>query len=418
MTPLSSLSVDELADGICLRAGRIAAAQAELLLWIAEFDRREGWGGVGMLSCAHWLSWRVGMSLGTARDQVRVARRLEELPELTAAFGDGRVSYSKVRAITRVADPDDGIDWVDLARHSSAAQLDKIVRGAQRAQANEEAEADPELAVWRLRTRTRYDDHGNFTMTISGPADQLPVVRAGLDAKKAELQRARDAAAAEEAAAEAARATDVVPPDYADAPPPADVSAEAPPAPAPEATGVPSAPAEDDVDLDEEVEGWPPGTTRRQVREAMDSFFAPHGEPARGAARARRRPRRRGRRRAGTRPAAGPGPADTDCGSPRCAHGRVRAGCGHRRRRAARPGAGRAGGGEEHAPRCRPAPPPAADRTRRPAVGLGAPVRRRAPAALQPAAGDEDAARPRRSPATATGHRRRPAPRRPRPHRP
>jgi hypothetical protein len=274
MTPLSSLSVDELADGICLRAGRIAAAQAELLLWIAEFDRREGWGGVGMLSCAHWLSWRVGMSLGTARDQVRVARRLEELPELTAAFGDGRVSYSKVRAITRVADPDDGIDWVDLARHSSAAQLDKIVRGAQRAQANEEAEADPELAVWRLRTRTRYDDHGNFTMTISGPADQLPVVRAGLDAKKAELQRARDAAAAEEAAAEAARATDVVPPDYADAPPPADVSAEAPPAPAPEATGVPSAPAEDDVDLDEEVEGWPPGTTRRQVREAMDSFFA------------------------------------------------------------------------------------------------------------------------------------------------
>src|SRR3954454_14450944 len=98
MTSLSSMSVDDLADGICLRAGRIAAAQAELLAWIAEFDRREGWAGLGLLSCAHWLSWRVGLSLGTARDQVRVARRLEELPALAAAFADGRVSYSKVRA--------------------------------------------------------------------------------------------------------------------------------------------------------------------------------------------------------------------------------------------------------------------------------------------------------------------------------
>src|SRR5688500_5449539 len=127
MEPLSSLTVDELADGICLRAGRIAAAQAELLLWIAEFDRREGWGGPGMLSCAHWLSWRIGLSPGTAREQVRVARRLEELPAVAAAFGDGRLSYSKVRAITRVADVDDGVDWVDLGRHTSAAQLEKVV---------------------------------------------------------------------------------------------------------------------------------------------------------------------------------------------------------------------------------------------------------------------------------------------------
>ncbi|MDN4860098.1 DUF222 domain-containing protein, partial [Klebsiella pneumoniae] len=61
-----------------------------------------GWAGPGMLSCAHWLSWRTGLSPGAAREQVRVARRLEELPALAAAFGDGRVSYSKVRAITRV----------------------------------------------------------------------------------------------------------------------------------------------------------------------------------------------------------------------------------------------------------------------------------------------------------------------------
>ena len=129
MRQLSELGTDELADGICLRAGQIAAAEAELLSWIAEFDRREGWAGTGMLSCAHWLSWRVGLSLGAAREQVRVARRLEELPVLAAAYAAGRVSYSKVRAITRVAEPDDGRDWVELARHSSAAQLEQLVRG-------------------------------------------------------------------------------------------------------------------------------------------------------------------------------------------------------------------------------------------------------------------------------------------------
>jgi hypothetical protein len=73
MTSLSHLTVNELADGICLRAGRIAAAEAELLTWIGEFDERDGWGGHGILSCAHWLSWKTGLSPGAARERVRVA---------------------------------------------------------------------------------------------------------------------------------------------------------------------------------------------------------------------------------------------------------------------------------------------------------------------------------------------------------
>lgn len=226
MEPLSDLTVTELADGICLRAGRIAAAQAELLRWVAEFDRREGWAGVGMLSCAHWLSWRTGLSPGAAREQVRVAHRLEELPAVAAAFDGGRVSYSKVRAITRAAEPDDGIDWVALARHSSAAQLEKIVRGIGRARFAELADTDPEAATWQLRTRWRFDDHGNFSVTISGPAEHAPLVRAGLDAQRAELQRDRDAAHA--ASLDEAGAAGCGEPDAAETPPaPAVTEAEA-----------------------------------------------------------------------------------------------------------------------------------------------------------------------------------------------
>ncbi len=259
MERFATMTTDELADGICLRAGQIAAAEAEHLAWIGEFDRREGWAGAGMLSCAHWLSWRIGLSLSTAREQVRVARRLPELPEVETAYAEGRVSYSKVRAVTRVADPGDGIDWVELARHSSAAQLETIARGVRRAQANEAAAADPEAAAWSLRTRTRYDDQGNFVLTISGPAEFLPVLRAGIDAKKAELEREREAAAPAESAAPSASAASAA------LPAPDDASAEA----SRPTLGEHSPSALASADLDEQARGWPVGTSRRDALRAV-----------------------------------------------------------------------------------------------------------------------------------------------------
>jgi hypothetical protein len=96
-----------------------------------------------LLSCAHWLSWRTGLGLTAARERVRVAGRLRELPEVEAASSAGRISWSQVRAITRVAAADDGIDWADLARHSSGSQLERICRGVRRGQRIAEQGVDP-----------------------------------------------------------------------------------------------------------------------------------------------------------------------------------------------------------------------------------------------------------------------------------
>jgi Domain of unknown function (DUF222)/HNH endonuclease len=293
MTCLADLTVSELADGICLRAGRIAAAQAELLSWIGEFDRREGWVENGMLSCAHWLSWRISLSPSAAREQVRVARCLQELPAVAAAFAEGAVSYSKVRAITRAAVPDDGIDWVGLGRQSSGAQLEKIARGIRRARANEAARLDPEAALWSLRTRTRYDDNGNFILTISGPGEFLPVLQAGIEAKRAELQRHRDAQVADEIANETVRppaaAAEPEPepepePELSERRPTTEWGASAE-APKPAASAEAAEPAAADADraaappvqpveLDEQAPGWPAGTTWRDVRGVIARFVA------------------------------------------------------------------------------------------------------------------------------------------------
>ena len=71
---LTSLSDAELTDELTTWAGRVAAGEARLLALIGEFDRRETWSGPGVLSCAHWLSWRLGMGLVAAREAPRSTR--------------------------------------------------------------------------------------------------------------------------------------------------------------------------------------------------------------------------------------------------------------------------------------------------------------------------------------------------------
>src|SRR5215471_4845797 len=100
-TPEPIAQLERLGDEIAELSAHLEAATARLLGLIREFDARGGW-NVGFRSCAEWLSWSVGLELGAAREKVRVARALETLPRLAGALALGQLSYSKVRALTRV----------------------------------------------------------------------------------------------------------------------------------------------------------------------------------------------------------------------------------------------------------------------------------------------------------------------------
>jgi hypothetical protein len=119
--------LEALASRIVDWAGQLAAGTASWLAMIARFDEAEGWARWECASCAQWLNWQCGLDVRAAREHVRVARQLQGLPVLRAAFGRGEVSYSKVRALTRVAEPDTEADLLMSARHSTAAQLERIV---------------------------------------------------------------------------------------------------------------------------------------------------------------------------------------------------------------------------------------------------------------------------------------------------
>ena len=140
-----------LGDRIAELSARIQAATYELLVLIREFDEREGWDGC--LSCAQWLSWRAGLSLGAAREHVRVARALGELPKLSGAMRRGKVSYSKVRAVTRVATPENEQTLLDVALAGTAAHVERIARAWRRIDRNvEQAEERRRDASRELRT--------------------------------------------------------------------------------------------------------------------------------------------------------------------------------------------------------------------------------------------------------------------------
>jgi Domain of unknown function (DUF222) len=98
-------SVDDLDRAICQLVRQMNAECYSMLELVREFDERLGFAKWSFKTCAEWLAWRCGLSLSAAREKVRTAHALRALPDVAAAFKEGRLSYSKVRALTRVADP-------------------------------------------------------------------------------------------------------------------------------------------------------------------------------------------------------------------------------------------------------------------------------------------------------------------------
>ena len=185
--------VERLGDAIAELSARIQAATYELLVLIRKFDEREGWNG-GFHSCAYWLNWRAGLDLGAAREKVRVARALANLPGLSSAMQRGALSYSKVRALTRVATPANEVELLDFARCATAAHVERLVRAWRRVDRVAESE-DEQRRHARRHLETWIDDDGMLVIRGRLPPEVGAVVRRAIEAAADRLYReAEDAA--------------------------------------------------------------------------------------------------------------------------------------------------------------------------------------------------------------------------------
>jgi len=126
--PIDHDSIDDLDRAIVNLAARINVASHDLLILIRRFDERAGWLKWGFRNCADWLHWRCDLSLSAAREKVRVAHTLKTLPAIGSAFAEGRLSYSKVRALTRVAHRGNEDELVRFALRTTAARVEERCR--------------------------------------------------------------------------------------------------------------------------------------------------------------------------------------------------------------------------------------------------------------------------------------------------
>jgi hypothetical protein len=169
---------------ICTLAAQIAAATCRFVLLVAELDRRRAWAEWGCRSMAHWLAWKTGMSMVAARQHVRVGRSLEPLPEVTRTFEAGQLSYSKVRALVRVATPATERALIDFAQESTAAQLEFAIRGYERTRVSADAAAAQVAARY---LRTIHEDDGTVTIVARLPRDSAELVLAAIEKAVAEV---------------------------------------------------------------------------------------------------------------------------------------------------------------------------------------------------------------------------------------
>jgi hypothetical protein len=139
----------KLGDKIAHLSANIHAAEYRLLVMIGRFDTLRGWELDGHRTCAHWLAFRTGIDMGAARERVRAARALEQLPLTSEAMSRGELSFSKVRALTRVAQPATESALLDLARGVTTAQLERMVRAWKQGMRKDEAAADRERRATR-----------------------------------------------------------------------------------------------------------------------------------------------------------------------------------------------------------------------------------------------------------------------------
>jgi hypothetical protein len=161
---ISQCSLDQLEGEILSLHQRATAAEYQFLLKVREYDLRQGWKECLCSNCAEWLNYKCGIELSTAREKLRVAHTLWDLPVMSGAFEAGELSYSKVRALTRTATPTTEAALVEFAVPATAQQVIEHCQGLRNA--NREASTADVNKIHQGRYLCR-TSHGDGSMTIS-----------------------------------------------------------------------------------------------------------------------------------------------------------------------------------------------------------------------------------------------------------
>ncbi len=173
---------------VTILAAHISAATYRFLVLLRRLDEITSWAGEGIASAAHWLNFRCGMNLRTAQEHLRVAHALPSLPRISASFAKGELSFSKVRAMTRVATRANEDYLLDFARSGTAWHVEQLIRKYR------SCERTREIAEARAQHSERslqwwYDGDGSLVFRGRLPAEIGSLLVSALQAAQTELSR-------------------------------------------------------------------------------------------------------------------------------------------------------------------------------------------------------------------------------------
>jgi len=184
-------SLDQLEEDIISLSSHINATEYEFLVLVREFDLRQGWKAYHFNSCAEWLNMKCGISPGTAREKIRVANALFDLTATSLAFQKGDLSYSKARALTRIATPQNEEQLLDYAIPATALQVENHCRELRNVQRNSSTADANRLHQQRYLSRSLHGD-GSMTISVELPRESGELVMKALELALKEMELGTD----------------------------------------------------------------------------------------------------------------------------------------------------------------------------------------------------------------------------------
>jgi len=160
-----------------------AAASAEALRVVALYDEQKLWVRDGATSMTGWLAGRYGLARGTAREWVRVAHRLRDLPKIAEAYAAGRLSWDQLRPLTRFATPETDEYWAERAPSLRPWTLHREAERHERVRRRDIERAQ------QMRYLSLHWDHELPVLHLEGmlPAEQGAAVQQALERRAEEV---------------------------------------------------------------------------------------------------------------------------------------------------------------------------------------------------------------------------------------
>jgi hypothetical protein len=168
-------SLDQLEEGLISLSGHINSMEYEFLVLVREFDLRQGWRAYHFNNCAEWLNMKCGIATATAREKIRVANLLFDLPQTAAAFQKGDLSFSKAKSLTRVATPHNEEHLLDFALKATASQVDKHCQDLRNVQRETSIRDANRLHQQRYLSWSAHSD-GSVTLSVELPKESADLV--------------------------------------------------------------------------------------------------------------------------------------------------------------------------------------------------------------------------------------------------